>query len=103
MIEIGEPFFAPIVGETFLVAYSSEDSNIVGYVSWDGQGILQMVAVDPNYQRQGIATMLWEKARDHVSSLQISRILTGAGKKWARSLQKLKGQHSYLSTGSYSA
>jgi GNAT superfamily N-acetyltransferase len=86
MIEIGDPFYVPIVNEVFLIAYSSENSNLVGYTSWDDEGVHQMIAVHPDYRRQGIATMLWKRARDHVPGLQISRDLTEAGKKWATSL-----------------
>ena len=84
-IDIGKPF-SPGGGlhETFLAAYAGD--ALIGYAGWDQHGVFQVVAVRPDHQRQGIATMLWKRAQSHVPGLRHSSMLTPDGMEWAMSL-----------------
>jgi hypothetical protein len=42
--------------------------------------------VRPDHQRQGIATMLWERAQSHEPGLRHSSMLSPDGRAWAMSL-----------------
>jgi hypothetical protein len=84
-IEIGESF-SPGGGlrETFLAAFGGDD--LVGFAGWDEDGVFQIVAVRPDRQRQGIATMLWKRAQSLMPGLRHSSMLTPDGRAWAMSL-----------------
>lgn len=74
-------------GQCMVVAYDGPDD--VGALRWDFHAeppVVVDLTVDPSYQRQGIATMLWERAVANESSLTHSDSLTGDGRAWVASL-----------------
>lgn len=61
----------------------------------DGMGVVDMIAVDPDYQRRGIATLLMERSADHMreQGMDIAALGTGGdrGHAPARAMYEASG------------
>jgi hypothetical protein len=67
-----------------------EDS---AYIDWEPSGELYYIKVPPEYRRQGIATRLWEAAKEHARKFGLpipthSQYRTDEGDAWAKSLDE---------------
>lgn len=74
-----------------LAAYDGD--TVVGFLAWDVRfepGMILSISVDPGYQRRGIATELWNRARVIEPRLHHSDDVTDEGQAWIRSLGAMK-------------
>ena len=67
-----------------------EDS---AYIDWEPSGELYYIKVPAEYRRQGIATRLWEAAKEHARKFGLpipthSQYRTDEGDAWAKSLDE---------------
>jgi GNAT superfamily N-acetyltransferase len=73
-------------GEHNLTAHAGSDQ--AGHIWWWCDGTMEVVFVEPEWRRQGLATDLWRRAREITPTLAHSASTTAAGRAWAASLAK---------------
>jgi len=94
-------FFAPAVE-------ARHDGRTVGHLEWDPYPysededeptpIVNMIKVHPDYRRHGIATALWDFARQHEPELQHSEFRTGLGDQWVQHEQSRNAHRTAMPT-----
>lgn len=66
-----------------------EEGNTVALISWYGDGRISNVRTDPDYQRRGVATRLFEMARRIEPGLRHNlENMTGEGLAWAKTIRE---------------
>jgi GNAT superfamily N-acetyltransferase len=64
-----------------------QQHGFVGEMLWDSDtGEVKNVEVEPKYRRKGVATAMWNAAREQGHNLQHSPLRTGAGDRWAKAI-----------------
>lgn len=68
-------------GDHMLMAHGGNGRRL-GLMTWD-QGTVQSVTVKPNWQHQGIATQMWNRANEITPGLSHSGNRSDAGEGWS--------------------
>ena len=59
------------------------NGDVVGHISWKPNGEIKMIRVHPDYQRRGLATRLFDMAKDHHPELHHSPWKSDDGEAWS--------------------
>jgi putative acetyltransferase len=63
--------------QVFLVAVS-DDQQLIGFITYDPVGYLDMLYVDKDFQRKGVAQKLWDNIKERAVNDGIKKITTDA-------------------------
>lgn len=66
--------------------FTGPEHFVVGYLVFDQHHQVAVVEVRPEFQRLGIATMLWNTAKADQADLRHSDEMTAGGRAWVKSL-----------------
>lgn len=76
--------------------------NHVGRITWwSSDGEVSNLHVEPQYQRRGVATELWNRAKAVQPDLKHSEEQTEEGASWARTTAAYSQDHDWLPSGRY--
>jgi ribosomal protein S18 acetylase RimI-like enzyme len=64
-------------------AYAVKNYDQIGHVTWKPDGEVEMIQVDPDYQRHGIATALFDYAKQYEPNLHHSPWKSDLGEAWS--------------------
>jgi len=64
-------------------AYAVKNYDQIGHVTWKPDGEVEMIQVHPDYQRHGIATALFDYAKQHEPNLHHSPWKSDLGEAWS--------------------
>lgn len=79
-------FRTSVQGDQAEITAHAPEGDEVGHLNWHASGELGSVFVNQDMRRQGIATEMWNRAKQVTPGLQHSRKQSPDGRAWAKAV-----------------
>lgn len=78
-----------LYGKPHLSLRASQGEALIGFVTWDKEtGEIWEISTKPSFRRKGLATELYNRAKEIDSKVHHSRVQTDDGKAWSKTVAK---------------